>query len=139
MEKKKYCLGFNDDELIIHEINDIVKVDDVKSITFTIRFNSDAPKEEDIPRNCIINYERECKIEIHKKYPSDIYPDEREIYLISAYERKWKVMEKQFIGCIEMKKPHNIKDFCSKIACYVCKKTMEDIEYCYSYSCVPKD
>lgn len=143
MEKKKYCLGFNEDELIIHDINDIVKVDDVKSISFHIRFNSDAPKEEDlrIPNGVYVtDWSKECKIEIHKKYQSDIYPDEREIYLISVYiTNKWREMIKQFTSCIEMQKPYDIKDFCSKIACYVYNKKMEDIEYCNHFYCVPKD
>lgn len=143
MEKKKYCLGFNEDELIIHNTNDIVKVDDVKSITFRIRFNSDAPKKEDcrIPNGvCVSDWSRECKIEIHKKYQSDIYPDEREIYFISAY-KVWNTnaMDRQFTSCIEMKKPHDIKDFCSKIACYVYNKKMEDIEYCNRFYCETKD
>lgn len=143
MERKKYCLGFNNDELIIHNTNDIVKVDDVKSITFRIRFNSDAPKEEDlrIPNGvCIVDWSKECKIEIHKKYQSDIYPDEREIYFISAY-KVWNknAMDRQFTSCIEMKKPNDIKDFCSKIACYVYNKKMEDIEYCNRFYCETKD
>ena len=139
MENKKYCLGFNEDELVIHDINDIVKVDDVKSISFHIRFNSDAPKKEDlrIPNGvCIADWSKECKIEIHKKYQSN----EREIYLISVYiTNKWGEKIKQFTSCIEMKKPYDIKDFCSKIACYVYNKKMEDIEYCNHFYCVPKD